>query len=66
MRLTFAPLLTLIVLTGCTATPTATGWIDRLRQPSAACAAALAGDRIEAARAECVPLLAGIEAGAGW
>jgi hypothetical protein len=31
-----------------------------------ACAGALAGDVIEDARRDCVPLLSQIEAGAGW
>ena len=66
MRLTFAMLMMPLALSGCVNSPSETVVLDRARKPLALCAGALAGDSIEAARAECVPAIAVIEAGAGW
>ncbi len=60
-----AMLLTLTALSGCVSSQTGTAVTDRALPLLADCAAALAGDSIEVARAECIPALSTIEAGAG-
>lgn len=65
MRLLFAMLLTLTGLIGCAPLPAETP-IDRLRQPAAECASALAGDSMPAARGNCLPLLSQLEAAGAW
>jgi hypothetical protein len=66
MRKAVAACLTMIALTGCGITPSETAVLDRVQPLAADCALALAGDDIAAARAGCLPMLATIEAGAGW
>lgn len=56
----------MIALTGCGTLPSETAVLDRVQPLAADCALALAGPSIEAARAGCLPMLATIEAGAGW
>lgn len=65
MRTLALVLLTLTTLTGCATSPSGTA-VDRLKQPAAAHASALAGDDPVAMRSTGRALLSGLEAYAGW
>jgi hypothetical protein len=57
--------MTALALTGCGPLPSETAVLDRLQPLAADCALALTAT-IEEARAGCLPMLATLEAGAGW
>ena len=65
MRRHFVMLLTTSGALGCAPLPGETV-TDRLRQPAAECASALAGDSMPAARGNCLPLLSQLEAAGVW
>lgn len=65
MRTLVLALLTLTTLTGCGSSLNDTA-VERLKEPAAAHAAALAGDDVPAMRSTGRALLAGLEAYAGW